>query len=284
MVYLTLIQRLDGTTYDLNEYGIRTRDVLISAPTPEHELGKVEGSHGVIDYGTTYGARDISCLYRATSHDFIDFSLLRDEIFNIFRTEESFYLIEKRLPGKRWLVKVANPYQIPQRNVFGNFDVDFIGIKGMSESIGTTAQDIQREGINSNSELWGFGMGLESVDESLLYNHTASSDTDFLIYNAGNIPVHPFEQELKIVIDNIVGATDKFELKNKTNGTVFRVNEFISRNQKIVLDGANVTSNGMQYLRSTNKGFIELDPGYNLMTITGARRADVVFDFRFYYS
>ena len=142
---MTLIQRHDDTIYDLLDYGIRTRDLIISAPTPIHHFEQVEGRNGVIDYGTTYGPREITAYYRATSYDIMDFSLLRDEIFNLFRTEESFYLIEKRERGKRWLVKVANPYSIPQRNVFGNFEIEFVGITGFSESIGTT-QDIQQNG------------------------------------------------------------------------------------------------------------------------------------------
>ena len=64
---------------------------------------------------------------------------------------------------------------------------------------------------------------------------------------------------------------------------MFRINEFVSNDRTIMLDGANITSNGLQYLRQTNKGFIELDPGWNLFTISGASRAKIDFDFPFYY-
>src|SRR5699024_7084005 len=183
-----------------------------------HHFEEVEGGNGVIDYGTTYGPREITCYYRAQSSSITGFSLLRDEIFQLFRTEKSFYLIEKRERGKRWLVKVANPFAIPQRNVYGDFEVEFIGLRGVSESIGTT-QDIQKNGINANDGLWGFGMGLEAVDESLIYTHNATVNKPFFIYNAGDVSIHPFEQKFKMTISNVRGSTERFQITNLTNGS-----------------------------------------------------------------
>lgn len=105
----------------------------------------------------------------------------------------------------------------------------------------------------------------------------------FSTYNAGNVPIHPFEQELKITISQVRGSTDYLELRNNTNGTVFRVNEAVSSGQTIMLDGPNITSNGLQFLRNTNKQFIELNPGWNEFEISGADRATVEFTYRFYY-
>ena|SRR5690625_3009788 len=123
-------------------------------------------------------------------------------------------------------------------------------------------------------------MGLLYDDESHIYTHTGTS---FLIYNAGDIPVHPFEQKLVITISDVQGSSSYLQLINETNNTVFRVNEGVSGNQEIMIDGANITSNGLQYLRKTNKQFIELNEGWNDFRITGASRATVAFDFPFYY-
>ncbi|WP_193064915.1 phage tail family protein [Oceanobacillus oncorhynchi] len=276
---MTIIQRHNGETINLDDAGIRTRDFIISAPTYNHQFGEIEGGLGVIDYGTSIGPREITVSFRATSYDIEDFSLLRDEIFNIFRSEESFYLIEHREPGKRWLVKVQNPYSIPQRNIFGNFDITFIGLKGVAESIGTT-QDIQRNGINANDELWGFGMGLIADDESLIYTHTGTS---FRIFNAGNVAVHPYEQTLKITIDNVRGSSSYLQVRNNTTGDAFRTTEAVSGSQTIVLDGPNVTSNGTQHYRKTNRQFITLAPGWNEFSVTGASSIRVAFDFKYYY-
>src|SRR5699024_4736607 len=53
-------------------------------------------------------------------------------------------------------------------------------------------------GINSDDELWGFGMGLIADDDSLIYTHTG---TEFKIFNPG-VEVHPFEQDLVITISD----------------------------------------------------------------------------------
>ena len=113
--------------------------------------------------------------------------------------------------------------------------------------------------------------------------YTVYDKTSFRVYNAGNVPIHPFQQDLKITIKQVRGSASYFELRNLTNGTVFRVNEAVSSAQTIVLDGPNITSNGLNFLRKTNKGFIELSHGWNDFQIYGASRATIEFYFRFYY-
>lgn len=105
---------------------------------------------------------------------------------------------------------------------------------------------------------------------------------NFQVYNPG-IAIHPFEQELKIIISKVVGSTSFFQLKNTTNDTVFRVNEAVEDSQIIVLDGINITNNGLPFLRHTNKKYIELAPGWNEFEITGSSRATIEFFFPFFY-
>src|SRR5690625_7272011 len=95
-------------------------------------------------------------------------------------------------------------------------------------------------------------MGLLYDNESHRYTHSART---FEIYNAGNVPIHPFQQELKI---SILGAGKGFELRNRTTGDVFRLTDQI--NGVIVIDGANITDNSIQALRKTNRQFITIAP------------------------
>jgi len=189
---------------------------------------------------------------------------------------------ESYMKGKRYLVSVDQsfiPDRIPNNRTYAEALITCtkIGLP-FAESIGTT-QDIQERGINANDAIWGFGMGLIADDDSLIYTHTGTS---FKIYNAGDVSVHPFEQDLKITIDNIQGSTSYFELRNITTGDLFRVNE--GATGTIVLDGPNITRNSLNYLRETNKQYITLVPGWNHFEINGADSARVAFDFRFYYT
>src|SRR5699024_4480203 len=95
--------------------------------------------------------------------------------------------------------------------------------------------------------------------------------------------IHPFEQYLSIDITGVEGSIDGFELLNKTTGDVFKVNEKVSNDSRIILDGPNITKNGLQYFRKTNRKYITLAPGLNEFSIGKAARARVKFDFRFYY-
>src|SRR5690625_88898 len=279
---MTYIVRKNGAVYDLDQYGVRTRDFIVHAPDIEHETGKVDGADGLIDMGSTYGARNITCLFRFIASDWIDFGLMRDEVFNLFKSNEAFYLIEKRNKGKRWLVKVADPYLIPQKANFSNFDIEFISFKTYAESTGTT-QDIERDGLNMDSDLWSFGMGLQSEEDTFKYKHTVGRGEAFKIYNAGDVTVHPFMQDMDLMISSVNGSNNYFELLNETNGTAFRTTEGVKNTQDLLISGATITSNGLQYLRKTNRGFIQLSPGMNYFTIDGASRATIEFDFRFYY-
>lgn len=74
-----------------------------------------------------------------------------------------------------------------------------------------------------------------------------------------------------------------FELENKTTSDIFIVYDAITRTDEIILDGINVTKNGLQYFRKTNKKYITLNPGWNEFEITGANRATIEFDYPFYY-
>lgn len=279
---MTKIYRLDGSVYDLDSIGIQTKSFDVSSPPPRHVTVEIEGVNGVIDYGTTDGPKTINASFRFAAKDNIDQALLRDEIFSIFKTKEKFYISDPLTAGKRWLVKTNNSYNVERSYIYGDFEVEFIAFYPYAESIGTT-QDIQRNGIDADSGLWGFGMGLIAEDESLIYTHQMEAGKVYKIYNAGNVEVHPFEQDLKITISDIQGSGKFFELQNQANGDVFRVNESVHSGNTIVLDGPNITSNSLAYLRKTNRQFISLVPGWNYFMIEGASGAKVSWDFRFYY-
>src|SRR5690625_3423422 len=175
--------------------------------------------------------------------------------------------------GKRYKVRLSGSFDIEQTREYGFGELVFETTDlPFSESIGTTA-DIEREGLSAVQARWGFGMGLQAVDETLKYEH---STTAFRIFNAGNVEVNPFEHDLKIAIE---GVSNGYELENLTTGDVFKVTESMSGNLDI--DGATVTNNGLQAFRKTNRRFITLAPGWNY--IRQNRAVKTTWDFRFYY-
>jgi phage-related protein len=269
---MTYVQRKDGTIYDLEQYGIRTKDFIVSAPSLRHVTEEIEGRDGVVDIETTEGARTITCLFKMRAVDMADFPLLRNEIFRIFRSKESFYLIDRREPMKRWEVKCQDAYDIEQKYVYGDFTVTFVCYKGYAESIGTTLDP-----FTFDVELWQIGQGLLESDD-LIYTHTTTS---FRIYNAGDIDIDPRVLPLKI---EFTGASTNLTITNQTTGDTWQYTGTTVDGDTITLDGVRSLKNGSSIFGQTNRKLITLKSGWNDFTITGATGAFTIsFDFRFYY-
>lgn len=275
------------TLYDLNmkkkEYpaGIKPLDIFISSISKRRNKQEIEGVSGSVDYGAVHDTRNIELKVLLKANDTQDYRLLRNVAYEFFG--DDMYVVENYSPGKRLKISVDENF-IPER--FDN-NQRFAEITLPGEVLGTpyfesigTTQDIQQTENIGDSGIWGFGMGLIDDPDSRKYTHTGTS---FRIYNAGNVPIHPFEQDLKITITNVQGSTSFLQLRNDTNGTTFRVNEALSSDKTIVINGAAVTINSLQEFRKTNRQYITLEPGWNQFSITGATNATVSFDTRFYY-
>lgn len=300
---------MNGESFTFEEYGIIVKDFIVSSIPLVAEYGLAEGIDRRVDYGANYDSRTITVPFEIVSYDLMDFPLLRDVLFGLVVDKQSFYIREMRrvkqlayefvdtneparmdnttdnkfVGGKRYLVRLQNSFELDQMLEYGEGELVFETTElPFAESIGTTS-DIQRDGLSAESGLWGFGMGLEAVDDSLIYKHNAVAGQRFRIFNAGNVAIHPFEQELKITISNVVGSDEKFQITNQTNGSRTRVTVPLKSADVVIYDGAKVTRNGLAFLRNTNKMFVDLDLGWNEFEIYYCDSATVEFDFRFYY-
>src|SRR5690625_603881 len=289
------ITKMNGDSFRLSDYGMHVRDFIVSAPEIGSHYEYVDGRNGNIDMGAVFTNRSIVVPFYFKGADYQDVALARDELFSLVVDSEPFYVRELRrikyhpghifeecddgsydnmyAGGKRYKVRMASAFVIEQMFTYGMGEtpIETVGLP-YAESIGTTA-DIDKNGLLYSQELWSYGMGL-SYDEST-HKYTHNTNT-FRIYNAGNVEVHPFEQDLKITIAN---ATKGYKLTNMTTGDVFEYTGEASGS--IVLDGPNVTVNSLQALRDTNRNFLTLAPGWNMFT--QSQNKSVSFGFRYYY-
>jgi len=269
----TTVIRLDGTTYDLAALGITTRDFNPSSPTYEHTTEKVEGRNGMVRTSTTFGPRAINCSFYLKAHDLEDYALARDEMFHLFRSDEPFYIIDSRNPGKRWKVVGDSSFDVEQVRIYGLFDITFAALYPFAESVGTT-----QDSFDTDSELWQIGQGLLLDEESQQYTHSTSS---FRIYNAGNVTVDPTEAELLITF---TGASTNLKIKNVTTNEEWSYTGTTVDGDVIKLDGVKALKNDASIFKDTNYQLITIKPGWNDFTITGASGAfSVSFDFRYLY-
>jgi hypothetical protein len=267
----TVIQRLNGAIYNLEDYGITTRDFAISSPNSRPNSEVIEGRHGAVGLGLVYDVRKINASFYMKAVDYDDYALLRDEVFRIFRTDEPFYVTESRNPGKRWLVKIESPFTIDQQGLYGFFDVEFIADNPFAESLGTTLDP-----LTFDTELWQIGQGV--IDDGLVYTHNTST---FRIYNIGDTTVNPRQHPLVITY---TGASTNLKIKNVTTGEEWAYTGTTSASDTVKLDGIRSTKNGLSIFRDANRKVISLAPGWNDFVLTGASGSFTVsFDFRFYY-
>src|SRR5699024_8626885 len=210
--------------------GITPLDIFVSSIEKERVTESLEGKSGSIDYGAIYKERPIELKFLLKANDTQSYRLLRDELYSAVDDIE--YVSETYQIGKRYKVKVDETY-IPERydnnQRFAEIEVNCITTDlPFAESVSTT-QDIERNGLRYSDELWSYGMGLSYEDNTKDYSHR---QLNFSIFNAGNVSVHPFEQYLKIELENIGKG---YRLINETTGDKF---EYLGRTTgKFVLDG-----------------------------------------------
>lgn len=288
------ITKQNGSTTLLSSINVVAQDFNVSSIELLPSYGSVEGRSGTVDYGASYGSRTITVPFYLEANGSHDYALIRDRLFGLVTDLESFYIEELRynefesganelVGGKRYLVRLNNVIDIDQQFKFGFGEMEFITTElPFAESVETTAF-IDENGLDASDARWGFGMGLLPDEASWVYTHNATAGTSFRVYNASNVNVHPFEQDLRMTISNVQGSDEIFQITNMTNGSRTRVTVPVNPNDTIIYEGANVYRNDLAFLRNTNRMFVELSPGWNVFNIYYCDSARISFDFRFYY-
>lgn len=268
---MMIIEKLDGTIIETEQYGIKLLTHSISSPSVRVVTEEIDGRDGYIEIDTTYDGRKIRASFFMHAVDRHDFPLLRNEVFRIFATKELFYFHEPN-QKRRWLVR-ANNFEIEKfPPIYGRFEVEFTAPNPYAESIGTTLDP-----FTFDVELWQIGQGLIEADD-LKYVHNTPS---FRIYNAGDIDIDPRVLPLKI---EFTGASANLTITNATTGDTWQYTGTTQAGDTITLDGVRSLKNGTSIFGSTNRKLITIVPGWNDFTITGATGAfTITFDFRFYY-
>lgn len=264
-----IIELLNGTRYDIEDYGLGRLTHPISSPEITHNTSDVNGLGDVIT-DTTIGQRTIPVDFAFVAKGIYDYYLLRDEVNALFTRGEPFYIIFKREPYKRWFVKVEEQFLLPPSPFGGQFTIKFRTVLKYAESIVTTLYSKEWD-----ADVWWWGSGIE-WDEPLSYRFTTNK---FTVMNLGTAPLEPEVMPMRIVIKANVGSV--FRLINLTNFSEYQYNGPLTSNDTLIIDGVMSHKNGVSVFRDTNKKLIYLNPGPNVFEVTGGTVISVDFDFRF---
>ena len=257
--------------------GVMPLEIFIGSVAKNRVTEAVDGRVGVVDYGFNYTDRPVSLFLRIKAADATDFRLLRNEVFAVFDVGSAFYVAESDVPSRVLKVVVDESY-IPDRltEEYADFDINCRTLESVFWESKYTTLELHDSGYDAVSEKYGLVDNID--DEKVKYRFTES---DFTVYNAGNVAVEPESSELYIQL-NYVTSDGNLKVTNKTTGETFSYYQPTDR-RHIVLDGMVMTESGSNRFRDSNRRFISLAPGDNEFEITGGTFDQVYFRFKYLY-
>lgn len=263
-----IIELLNGTRYDIEDYGLGRLTHPISSPEITHNTADVNGLGDVIT-DTTIGQRTIPVDFAFVVKGIYDYYLLRDEINALFTRGEPFYITFKREPYKQWFVKVEEQFLLPPSPFGGSFTIKFRTVLKYAQSIASTSSE-----KSWDVDKWSWGSGIE-WDEPLNYRFTSNR---FKVVNLGTAPLEPEVMPLQIMIK---ATGSMFKMINLTNLSEYQYNGPLTSSDMLQINGVTSNKNGISVFKDTNKKLIYLSPGINEIEIQGAEVNSIDFLFRF---
>ncbi len=272
------------TLYDPNmnklnyPVGVRPLDLLVSSIEKERKEQSIDGVPGVVDYGFNYKGREVKMNFMTEHyHGTFDHRLQRDEIYNLFDSYPFLYVSDDTVPSRVLKITVDGSFT-PERYGYwySTFEVDarVTGLPFWRTKY--TTKDIEKDGYNAIVEKYGTADGI-NVDY-LPYKFTTN---EFSVWNGGNVTVDPRNMMLNINLAN-VATTGNLTIENVTTGEKLIYKEAISK-KNLTIDKTKVLIGTSNKLRDTNRKFISLVKGINIIKITNGTFDSVAVDSPFYF-
>lgn len=142
-----IIQRRDGTIYDLEKEGIKVINFDPPSANFQHTYNQI-GKFGAELVDTQIQQMSIPLTFDVTARDNYDYELQRLKVLRIFSSTEPFYVINMRTPFLRWKV-VADSFTYPRLGNFWkakNVAINLVCYDGLAESTATTLDPFTFDG------------------------------------------------------------------------------------------------------------------------------------------
>lgn len=275
---------LTFTLYDENmneiDYpvGVTPLDILVSSIERERYEETVNGIPGTIDYGFDFKDREITLKFQMEHyHDTFDFRLQRDEIYNIFSSNNHLYVSDNLVPTRIIKLQVDGQF-IPERYGYWYSTLEVTG-----KSVGLpfwqtkyTTQKIEASGYTAIEEKYGLADGI-NVDYP---NYTFTTKT-INVWNGGNVTIDPRNMPLSIKVNSLT-SEGNFTIFNETTNETFIFKKKIPPTV-LNIQGTKVLLGKYNYLRDSNRKFISLKSGLNKLKFMNGEFDNIRIDFPFYY-
>lgn len=270
-----IIQRRDGTIYDLEKEGIKVINFDPPSANFQHTYNQI-GKFGAELVDTQIQQMSIPLTFDVTARDNYDYELQRLKVLRIFSSTEPFYVINMRTPFLRWKV-VTDSFTYPRLGNFWkakNVAINLVCYDGLAESTATTSNPFTFDGGT-----YGIGMGIPFDTPKYSFTNQAQ----FNILNPSIIPLLSNERPVTITFKG--DAPNGITIKNNTTGQSFTYFKSLSNTDEFKLIGLVPMVNGVQRLGNglSNREFVDYAIGNNDMEVVGATNFTIQFTTRFYY-
>lgn len=269
-----LIQRLDGTIYDLEQMGFRVQSFNPPNPNWQYTWQQMSRYHAEL-INSEVQQTTIPLVLDGVATDNFDMELQRLRLRRIFDSSEPFYVISMRTPYLRWrcVTEFFDVAQLDNYHKLKSVTISLDCIDGYAESTATTSAP-----FTYDSESWGLGMNLPNGED---LHYTFTNQQSFKVYNASNIQLRAEEHPVVLTFSGVVGS--KLTIQNVTTGQTFELNRTLTSGDTLVLNGLVPIVNGSQDYGDSNHAYLDWAVGWNEYQITGATNFSISFETHFYY-
>lgn len=258
--------------------GIRASGIIVHSIEKERYSEKVEGIPGNINYGSDFNSRKIDLHFTLSTKYEFDYSLMRNDLYEIFSHNDIIYLVENTLPSR--FIGITIDESVSPENVALYFhskleiSVESSGLPFWRTKY--TSQELNDEGYTAIVDKYGTADNIH-IDQTKYTYKT----NEFTIYNSGNVTIDPRYMELSIRL-RYVNSPGNFTIENVTTGEKFVYKSAINNNH-LTLDGIKVNVGVYNRLRDSNRQFISLVKGVNKIKIYNGTFEEIKFNSPFYF-
>ncbi|UTB76491.1 hypothetical protein A4W74_07210 [Latilactobacillus curvatus] len=270
-----LFAKVDGQSFEFDEMdGLHFLDLRVDAPQTRTNLQSNDYQDGSRQQGPIlFGARTVAANFYFEANDLHDFELATQEIWRRLYSRNLIELRWSRMPGIKMAV-IAKPFEQTRLN-WGDmkFTVEFDMPSGYRQSL-VKSDQLQ---FIYDEELSQIGMNLPNGEDL----HYRFKQTRFKVYNPSDVVIDPYWQ--KHDLDIIIKGQGTPTMTNLTNNYGIVLNRALTANDTLIWHGVHPLLNGASCERATNHGHLQLEKGWNDISITGLSNIDVTFSFLFLY-
>lgn len=271
-----IIERLDGTRYNLQEEGVRV--IAFDPPVANNaNTYATVGHYGVMTTNVQFQQLSIPMSFIVESKNVFDYELQRLKVAKIFDSQTMFYVINSRIPYIRWKVR-ADPFTYLRNNGGSRTQVISVNLvcpDGFAETAVTSLHL-----FDDNKRNAGFGMG---IDGNNLPEYSFTNQKKFSFVNLGRIPLLANEHPVTVTF---VGEAPKgITLYNHSTNQSFQYKQPLTKKNKLQLVGLIPIVDGEQRLGNyySSRSFLDYESGINQIEVVGSDNFTISFETRFYF-